>query len=316
MTDTTGSGGHQCPECGTPKGPDGSPSCDCNRRTADALRDARTAEQAAAEDFDPLRIRPYVAIEADAADTAATGDPDGSGETAPLPVVAPPAAPVTAEATVPLRTVPGDVPEADPEEPRRRPRWPLILAAAGAVLGILAVAGFASGVFTHVTPTRDGAAPADVRQSVPDVTPSTASPSAAAPATSPGSAPPATPSGPASPSASRSPSSPAPSSATPSPTPSRSATPTESATTAGAAASARPTSAPVLRPGDTGAEVTELQQRLAQLNLYTGTADGHYDSRTEDAVRTYQLARGILTDEPGVYGAATRAALESETTEP
>ncbi|MER6540556.1 peptidoglycan-binding protein, partial [Streptomyces sp900105755] len=52
MTDTPGSGGHhQCPECGTPKGPDGSPACDCNQRTADALRDARTAEQAAAEDW-------------------------------------------------------------------------------------------------------------------------------------------------------------------------------------------------------------------------------------------------------------------------
>ncbi|MER5790362.1 peptidoglycan-binding protein [Streptomyces sp. NPDC001980] len=310
----TGSGGHQCPECGAPKGPDGSPSCDCNQRTADALRDARTAEQAAAEDFDPLRIRPYVALDADTG--AATGAADG-GETAPLPVVAAPsAAPVTAEATVPLRAVPADAPEAAPEEPRRRPRWALLLTVAGAVIGILAVAGFASGLFARATPARDGAAPPDVRASVPDVTPSTASSSAAAPVTSRGSSPSATPSGSASPSASRSPSSPSPSSATPSPTPSREATPTESASTAGAAASAQPTSAAVLRPGDTGAEVTELQQRLAQLNLYTGKADGHYDRRTEDAVRTYQLARGILTDESGVYGTATRAALESETTEP
>ncbi|MFJ8493638.1 peptidoglycan-binding protein [Streptomyces sp. NPDC094038] len=311
MTDTTGSGGHQCPECGTPKEPDGSPSCDCNRRTADALRDARTAEQAAAEDFDPLRIRPYVAIEADGSDSDA-------GETAPLPVVTePPAMPVTAEATVPLRAVAADLVEAAPGRPSRRlPRWALLAAVAGAVVGILAVAGFADGLFAHVTPERDTAGPADVRESVPDVTPSTASASAAAPATSPGSSPSATPSGTASPSASRSPSSPAPSSATPSPTPSRSATPTGSASTTGAAASAQPTSGPVLRPGDTGAEVTELQQRLTQLNLFTGKADGHYDSKTESAVRTYQLARGILTDESGVYGTATRAALESETTEP
>ncbi|MEU9410018.1 peptidoglycan-binding domain-containing protein [Streptomyces sp. NPDC048281] len=329
MTDATRSGGHQCPECGTPKGPDGSPSCDCNRRTADALRDARTAEQAAAEDFDPLRIRPYVAIEADAdadaGDRAAGADGDGdraadadAGETAPLPVVTEPSAvPVAAEATVPLRAVAADLVEAAPARPSRRlPRWALLAAVAGAVVGIFAVAGFAGGLFAHVTPERDTAGPADVRESVPDVTPSTASASAAAPATSPGTSPPATPSGSASPSASRSPSSPAPSSATPSPTPSRSATPTGSASTTGAAASAQPTSAPVLRPGDTGAEVTELQQRLAQLNLFTGKADGHYDSKTESAVRTYQLARGILSDESGVYGAATRAALESETTEP
>ncbi|WP_089101414.1 peptidoglycan-binding protein [Streptomyces hyaluromycini] len=307
MTDTTG--GHQCPECGTPKGPDGSPFCDCNRRTSDALRDARTAEQAAAEDFDPLRIRPYVDIAGDPGDAA-----DG-GETAPLPVTAPVTVP--AEVTVPLRAVPADAPGpvGAPEAPRRRLRWALLLAAAGAVTGILAVAGFASGLFADATPRRDRAAPADVRESVPDVTPSTASHSAAAPVPSPRSAPPTSSSGSASPSASHSPS-PAPSSTAPSPAPSRSATPTESASTTGTAASARPTSAPVLRPGDTGAEVTELQQRLAQLNLYTGTADGHYDTKTEDAVRTYQLARGILTDEAGVYGAATRAALESETTEP
>ncbi|WP_217551587.1 peptidoglycan-binding protein [Streptomyces sp. GbtcB6] len=305
MTDTTG--GHQCPECGTPKGPDGSPFCDCNQRTSDALRDARTAEQAAAEDFDPLRIRPYVAIAGDPGDAA-----DGA-ETSPLPVTAPVKA--TAEVTVPLRAVPADAAPEAPEGPRRRPRWALLLAVAGAVIGILAVAGFASGLFAHATPTRDRAAPADVRESVPDVTPSTASPSAAAPVTSPRSARSSSPSGSASPSASHSPS-PAPSSAAPSPSPSRSATPTESASTTGTAASARPTSAPVLRPGDTGAEVTELQQRLTQLNLYTGTADGHYDTKTEDAVRTYQLARGILTDEAGVYGTATRAALESETTEP
>ncbi|MFF4309866.1 peptidoglycan-binding protein [Streptomyces sp. NPDC001507] len=296
---------HQCPECGTPKGPDGSPACDCNQRTADALRDARTAEQAAAEDFDPLRIRPYVAIEADAG-----ADADAGGGTAPLPVVA--------EPTVPLRAVAADAADAaeaaPARQPRRSPRWALLVAVAAAVAAILGVAGFASGLFARVTPTRDGAAPADVRQSVPDVTPSTASTSAAS-GTSPSPSPSATPSAPASPSPSHSPS-PTPSGTPASPTPSRSAAPTASATTAGTAASAQPTTAPVLRPGDTGAEVTELQQRLAQLNLYTGRPDGHYDRTTEDAVRTYQLARGILTDQSGVYGAATRTALESETTKP
>ncbi|MEV7146555.1 peptidoglycan-binding domain-containing protein [Streptomyces sp. NPDC093084] len=71
-----------------------------------------------------------------------------------------------------------------------------------------------------------------------------------------------------------------------------------------------------MRLGDSGAEVTQLQQRLAQLRLFPGTADGEYDRMTQTAVRTYQLARGILTDESGVYGTATRASLESETTTP
>ncbi|MFJ6702972.1 MULTISPECIES: peptidoglycan-binding protein [unclassified Streptomyces] len=52
------------------------------------------------------------------------------------------------------------------------------------------------------------------------------------------------------------------------------------------------------------------------MRLFPGTADGDYDRMTETAVRTYQLARGILTDESGVYGTATRASLESETTTP
>ncbi|MEU8710895.1 peptidoglycan-binding domain-containing protein [Streptomyces sp. NPDC048663] len=52
------------------------------------------------------------------------------------------------------------------------------------------------------------------------------------------------------------------------------------------------------------------------MRLFPGTADGEYDRMTETAVRTYQLARGILTDGSGVYGPATRASLESETTKP
>ncbi|WP_369222483.1 peptidoglycan-binding protein [Streptomyces sp. R39] len=324
MTDTTE--GHQCPECGAPKEPDGSPSCDCNQRTSDALRDARTAEQAAAEDFDPLRIRPYIDVERTEAD-AGTGD----GQTEPVPAAGAgagaPTVPVPAvtEPTVPVPAAAGpepgaasgmeppydDGPGGSPEESRRRPRWPLLLSVAGAVVAVLAAAGFVSGLFSQLTPARDGAAPQDVRESVPDVTPSTASPSAAAPVTS------SSPSGPASATASpsASPSATA-SSATPSPTPSRSATPTRSTPATSTSTSAQPSSPPVLRPGDSGAQVTELQLRLKQVGLYSGDADGHYDSKTESAVRTYQFTRGILTDESGVYGPATRAALESETKKP
>jgi peptidoglycan hydrolase-like protein with peptidoglycan-binding domain len=107
-------------------------------------------------------------------------------------------------------------------------------------------------------------------------------------------------------------------------TPSRPATPTQAPTTARATGSVGPPTdtgqdkrgAQVLRPGDQGPEVTELQLRLTQLALYIGTPDGTYDNRVEEAVRRYQGARGITADEQGVYGPATRTGLESETAEP
>jgi len=51
---------HVCPECGAPREPGGAPSCVCAQRAAEALRETRSAEAAEAEDFNPLRIRPYV----------------------------------------------------------------------------------------------------------------------------------------------------------------------------------------------------------------------------------------------------------------
>ncbi|SCD27397.1 hypothetical protein GA0115245_10021, partial [Streptomyces sp. di188] len=74
--------GHPCPECGAPRHTDRTPTCACARRTADALRDARTAEAAAAEDFDPLRIRPYVDLDGTSPDglpEATKGTPSASG---------------------------------------------------------------------------------------------------------------------------------------------------------------------------------------------------------------------------------------------
>jgi peptidoglycan hydrolase-like protein with peptidoglycan-binding domain len=73
-----------------------------------------------------------------------------------------------------------------------------------------------------------------------------------------------------------------------------------------------------LRLGDQDPEVTELQLRLGQLGLYNGDIDQYFDTQVEEAVRTYQQTRGITKDEdePGVYGPATRARLESETKEP
>ncbi|MER6027980.1 peptidoglycan-binding domain-containing protein [Streptomyces sp. NPDC001851] len=74
--------------------------------------------------------------------------------------------------------------------------------------------------------------------------------------------------------------------------------------------------ATVLHRGDSGPEVTELQRRLRQVNLYGDRISGIFTRSVEDAVRTYQLARGIQGDPLGAYGPATRKSLESETSGP
>ncbi|MEQ4609307.1 hypothetical protein ABMX48_23050 [Streptomyces cavourensis] len=83
--------GHACPECGrrTTAGEPGAEHrvlpCRCGTETdadatrlmGDELRAARSAEMAAAEDFDPLRIRPYVTL----GDASAADDPEPTGAT-------------------------------------------------------------------------------------------------------------------------------------------------------------------------------------------------------------------------------------------
>ncbi|MFH8340761.1 peptidoglycan-binding protein [Streptomyces sp. AM6-12] len=196
-----------------------------------------------------------------------------------------------------------------PEEPgpRRRFRRTAVAAAAGAGVAVLAAAGLA--LFSYHTPSRDDAAP-EVRQSVPDVPPpATTAPSAhdtSAPSRSAArSLPPAPPSPPAGPPRSSAP----PPAPTPSRTPSRTPSPT-------ASAPGTPAGAAVLERGDSGPQVAELEARLGQLNLYDGDLDGVYTRPVENAVSTYQLARGIQGDPLGVYGPRTRASLEAETSEP
>ncbi|MFC7217459.1 peptidoglycan-binding protein [Streptomyces polyrhachis] len=77
-----------------------------------------------------------------------------------------------------------------------------------------------------------------------------------------------------------------------------------------------PPAGPTLGRGDTGAEVQELQLRLGQLGFYEEQPDGTYDTGTRGAVHDYQRSRGVYADPAGVYGPATRAALESETSSP
>ncbi|WP_326654908.1 peptidoglycan-binding domain-containing protein [Streptomyces sp. NBC_01750] len=67
----------------------------------------------------------------------------------------------------------------------------------------------------------------------------------------------------------------------------------------------------VLRQGDSGHGVYELQVRLLQVpNIYDGGAiDGRYGMEVGAAVARFQKWYGIQGDETGVYGDHTRLAL-------
>ncbi|MFI8180844.1 peptidoglycan-binding protein [Actinacidiphila glaucinigra] len=84
----------------------------------------------------------------------------------------------------------------------------------------------------------------------------------------------------------------------------------------GNAATATAGSGAVLKPGSRGPEVVALQQRLAQVRLYDGPADGKYDGGVKDAVQRYQQSHGVTGDTSGFYGPGTRRSLESVTAAP
>ncbi|MGW2781238.1 peptidoglycan-binding domain-containing protein [Streptomyces populi] len=67
----------------------------------------------------------------------------------------------------------------------------------------------------------------------------------------------------------------------------------------------------VLRQGDSGHGVYELQVRLLQIpGVYDGgPIDGRYDAEVRAAVTLFQKRYGIRGDETGVYGDNTRLAL-------
>ncbi|MDG5805949.1 peptidoglycan-binding domain-containing protein [Streptomyces ossamyceticus] len=314
--------GPVCPQCGTPRAADGTPACSCAEQASEAHRDSRTAQAAAAEDFDPVRIRPFVKVgdgPSGAHDTAAPPDSsdvhDSSGLHDPvyasddlteqLPAHAgypgPPATPDERHA----------VGTGHPEGGRRRGRALAVGAGAAAVAALVA-AGLVSGLFSYDAPARDGSLPDDVRARLPEA------------ASQEETTPTPTPSGTASPSRSTGTPSASPE-ATPgesSAAPSGSGRPTRTPSNSGATRTSGPVPTgsteqnPVLGLGDQGPEVTELQLRLRQVGLYNGDADGEYDREVESAVRGYQLTRVVLDDESGVYGMPTRVALESETSEP
>lgn len=59
--------------------------------------------------------------------------------------------------------------------------------------------------------------------------------------------------------------------------------------------------------GDTGAEVTQVQEALAEFG-YTVATDGQFGPRTLKAVKHFQLVSGLLPD--GIVGPKTSAALD------
>lgn len=67
---------------------------------------------------------------------------------------------------------------------------------------------------------------------------------------------------------------------------------------------------PVLREGDSGPEVVELQYRLRQTYAYRGDVDGRYDGEVREGVARFQEWYGVRGDPEGVYGPHTRRALE------
>ena len=63
----------------------------------------------------------------------------------------------------------------------------------------------------------------------------------------------------------------------------------------------------VLRQGDKGGEVKEVQRRLKLWGYYSGNVDGIFGSATKEAVILFQRKNGLKAD--GVVGKATYAAL-------
>ena len=70
----------------------------------------------------------------------------------------------------------------------------------------------------------------------------------------------------------------------------------------------------LLGPGDTGAEIRELQSRLRQVAWFVGDVTDDYGSTTEAAVRGFQAKRGIAVT--GYVDQRTRDRLAAMTREP
>ncbi|MBD3882530.1 peptidoglycan-binding protein [Phormidium tenue FACHB-886] len=63
----------------------------------------------------------------------------------------------------------------------------------------------------------------------------------------------------------------------------------------------------VVRVGDSGEQIAELQRRLTDLGYYNGSISGTFDRPTEEAIQRFQRDNGLPAD--GIVGAATETAL-------
>lgn len=99
--------------------------------------------------------------------------------------------------------------------------------------------------------------------------------------------------------------SPSPSDASPSASPAPSTSPSPTATPA------PDPEAALLRAGDKGEAVAQVQRRLHELGYFLPAVDGSFGSNTRQAVWALQKAAGISRD--GVVGPSTRAALDAGT---
>ena len=70
---------------------------------------------------------------------------------------------------------------------------------------------------------------------------------------------------------------------------------------------AQSAAADLYKKGSSGAVVTEIQTRLKNWGYYSGSVDGIYGSKTEEAVRYFQKSNGLTVD--GQAGNQTLAAL-------
>lgn len=66
---------------------------------------------------------------------------------------------------------------------------------------------------------------------------------------------------------------------------------------------------PILKRGSRGEEVKVLQEALNQLGFNSGAVDGIFGAKTENAVKAFQKAKGLVVD--GIVGPKTWAAIDA-----
>ncbi|MEU9029734.1 peptidoglycan-binding domain-containing protein [Streptomyces sp. NPDC048383] len=232
---------------------------------------------------DRLLVRPYVTPPAHPAPFTTPAWPLGPSA-APVRAPAPAGAPVA---------------QASPVEGRRGSRRPLM------VLALLALAAAGTLVVLLRSPEPEPARAVPPPELSVPVLParSPGTDDTPAPHTSAGTAPSGSASGTPAPAPATTPAG----SPTPTP-PAPPPTPTAPPTAPLPAVKPTPATQGTLRPGDRGAEVRNLQERLHGQGFTYVSTTGVYDARTERGVAQLQRDRSIKGDPYGVYGPATRAA--------